>query len=523
MKLVIGDFSPDLDPVVQGIMAERIPPAVQTILTDSQWVYSTRGGFRNMPAPIPVMSALPSKVLGAFATPLGGEFVLVLATANQLYQAPGGNLVSQNLTLRNLTNPWYFTVYGNDLLATNGVDPIQVSTGGTNFAALPGMPPVSSIVEATDFTLFAILADSNEYIYTFNDTIWTPSLATITVEGALTSTPGIITAAKALRSGISLFKAGALYIGQWSGSPPFFWNFSKVSDKVGTPGPNSVVSVIGPTIFGGGPIQIFVGPSDFYTFDGYSLSTIPNNLSRWFFGSYQGNGDLDQNYTSSIFLQWDLPRNQVIFWYPSVNASPAGTLDSYLSLSLATGKWLHGRAAIDTPLVGQVPKSWAWTWAEFENFYVKWANLPGPPVTYGSAIYMGSSIGLSGYVDTSHVLQVLNAANSSQNGLSNSNIPSFITTGDIGDKVCLYSLTRSRPGFNQYPQGQPLASNAKLTVLSTYIAGQPLLPKWGNVDISDVGFFDSVTTDRLQRLKVAWFSDGELADIDAEVSFSGEN
>jgi hypothetical protein len=519
MRLVLGDFAPDLDPVIAGLLGERIPPAVQAILTDSQWCYSTRGGFRNMPSPLPVMTALPFKVTGAFATPLGGEFVLVLATANQLYQTPGGNLVNQNLNLRNLTNPWYFTVYGNDLLATNGVDPIQVSSSGENFQALPGMPPISSIVEATDFTLFAILADSNEFVYTFNDTIWTPSLATITVTGALTSTPGIITAAKALRAGITLYKANALYSGQWSGSPPFFWNFGKVSDKIGTPGPNSVISVIGPTIFGGGPIQIFVGPSDFYTFDGYSLSTIPNNLSRWFFGSYQGNGDLDQNYSSSIFLQWDLPRNQVIFWYPSVNASPAGTLDSYLSLSLATGKWLHGRNTIDTPLVGQVPKSWAYTWAEFENYWVKYVNIPGSPDprgVYGAPFFGGSSIGLSGYVDTSHVLQALN-------GSDISNIPAFIITGDIGDKVSLYSLSRARPGFNQYPQGQPLASPAKLTVLSTYVAGQAPIAKQGNVDISDSGYFDFVSTDRLQRLKMMWMADGELADIDAEVGYAGEN
>lgn len=573
VRLELGDFSPDLDLVVQGFSRKQIPQRALALLSDSQWVYSTTGGFTNMPALQAQSSPLPSKVVGAYGAEVGGAFIVVEGTYNQLYLNIDGLLVNQNLTLANTQNPWYFTVYGNDLLATNGADPVQVSINGGHFAALAGSPPLFSIVEATPFSLFGVVPNSNQYYFTLNDTIWTPSIATSTGTAILGATSGIIRAAKQLRGGIAMFKHNSLYYGQFAG-PPLFWDFTVVSTQVGTYGPHSVVAV-DTTLY-------FVGPDDFWMFDGYSLQRMPNNLKKFFFN------DLDSNFAGNIFATYDVPRSQIFFYYPSVNAFPLGSLDSYVSYSLRTGKWLRGSINIDTPLDGQLFASSPWTWGRFQDTYVSYSGIPA--LIYGAALFSGNTNSQYAVVDSSHTLQAFNGTGTDV---------AFIQTGDLGDKMNMYRITRARPGFLQYPAAN---SRTKMQTFGTYNQGSSLGAKtvvqssqivpavltlshqeqWiviqvnstagfaasgtinvggqaisydsisgntiigspgsnsigvvpagtvvtqggdyiGNnpVALSPQGFFDFVSTNRLQRLRLQWDEDAEVADMDVTIDFVG--
>jgi hypothetical protein len=66
-----------------------------------------------------------------------------------------------------------------------------------------------------------------------------------------------------------------------------------------------------------------------------------------------------------------------------------------------------------------------------------------------------------------------------------------------------------------------LASATKLTVQGTYIPGQSYAPSASNVPLSNTGFFDLVTANRLQRLTINWYGDAELSDLDIELQFAG--
>lgn len=498
MKVVIGDFAPDLDPVGPGIMGKKIPPAVQVPITDANWVFSTPAGWQNMPSPTMIGSPLPSKAFGAWSGLVGAVEFVVLATQQQLYIWNSGALEDQNLTLTNPGNLWYFTLYGTDLIAVDGADVPQVSANTNNFTALGGNPPVFSIVEATDFSLFGIVPNSSTYYFTFNDTEWTPSVATQTGTDSLTSTPGIITAARSLRGGINLYKRGSIFNGQFSG-PPFFWQFTKVSDKIGTPGMYSVI----PT----DTVQYFWGGNDFYGTDGFSVWLIPNNVRNWF--KLNLNGAFDQN----IYGVYDIPREQLIWWFSSNNANPAGSYDLYVSLSLLTGKWSKGNRSIDIPMTGEIGATTAWTWEKFENTYQFWANLP-PNLLWGDTIFSGQRANTVGFVDTSHVVNILSGAWSATQ-------PAFITTGYLGDKVNVYRLSRARSGFKTLPGPGPLGNSTKCTVLSTYIEGQTPSPLVSLVPISNYGFYDFVCADRLQQLQIGWYADGELSDVDVQLAFAG--
>lgn len=457
-----------------------------------------------MPAPNPQGTALPGKAYGAYATLVGTEAFVVLGTINQLYIFQSGGLIDQNLTLADTPVLWYFTTYGEDVLATNGANPPLVSTNAGSFSFLGGSPPVFSILEATDFALFGIIPTSEQYYFTLNDTLWTPDIATQTGTATLTSTSGPITAAKALRSGINIYKRNSFFNLQFTG-PPFFFQATKVSDEIGTAGMYSAIKT--------DTLHYFWGPDDFYATDGFSVWRVQNNLRRWFLAN------LNTAYDYLIYGVYDLPRSQLVWWFSSINAPTPGAYDSYVSLSLLTGKWSHGQpggpgtgATIDIPLSGLIGGTQPWTWAVFENTYGAWANIP--PIVWGSPLFNGGTITGTAIISSSHQVNLLN-------GAASATLPSYVTTGDFGDKRSMYRMNRARPGFTAFPTNPPLASAAKASVYGTYVQGQPPTEQVALVPLSNYGTFDFVTANRLQRIKVGFYADGTLADIDVDISYTG--
>lgn len=507
MRIVLADFSPDLDPVVAGFDGKKIPAGVQAVLTDANWVFATPAGWRNIPTPVAQTSAtLPSTAFGAYATQLGATGFVVLATINQLYVYQGGVLTSQGLSLSDAPSLWYFTTYGTDVLATNGANAPLVSEDGATFTDLGGSPPVFSIMEATDFALFGIVPDSQQYYFTLNDTDWTPDIATQTGTASLTSTPGPITAARALRSGINIYKRNSFFNLQFTG-PPFFFQATKVSDEIGTAGAYSVIKT--------DTLHYFWGPDDFYATDGFSVWRVQNNVRRWFLSN------LNTAYDYLIYGVYDLPRSQLVWWYSSVNAPTPGAYDSYISLSLLTGKWSHGQpggpgtgATIDLPVTGLVGQTQAWTWAQFENTYNAWANIPS--IVWGSSIYSGGTLNGTGLINSQHQLALLT-------GAWQATLPAYVTTGYVGDKKSVYKMSRARPNYVSAPANTSggLANATEATVFGTYIMGQPANALISNVPISSYGFFDFVTSQRLQQIQIGWLSDAEISDLDVDVGYQG--
>ena len=480
MKIVFSDFAPDLDPVAPGFVKASVAGSTIMPLVDTNWVFSTPAGVRSMPQLAAITTKLPSKAMGAFAQQIGAgtENVVVLATANQLYVT---NFVSppptpifptsQGLTLTNATRRWYFTVYGNDLLATNGMDPAQVSTSGSNFAALAGSPPIFSIIEATDFGVFGIIPRSNQAYFTLNDTLWTPNIATETGTFFLTSTPGNITACRSLRTGVVIYKRNSFYSGYFAG-PPFFWQMSKVSNEIGSAGMYSVVSA--------DTVHYFWGVDDFWTFDGNTLTRVPNNVRRWFITN------MNPDFEGQIAGIFDRAHSQIIWYFSSINATPPGALDSYVSLSLLTGKWMRGFLDIDIPVFGAISS-----------------------VTRGTGPTTSSVLGI---VTTDHDMHVAHGPYQDTPALG-----PYIKTGYLGDKRSNYRITRTRPGFTVLLA----AANPTMNAFATRIEGTSLFNLAGPVGLSPEGYFDNVMAARLTQLQFIWQSDAELADIDLDIAYAG--
>ena len=475
-KARFSDFAPDSDSITPGV------------LLDCSNVFPTAKGFRSYPSLVRYSSnALPSACLGAYAGQQGANFVVAAGTASELYLLTGQAWVAQSTGATPITGRWRFDLYGNDLIAVNGVDRAFVYTGSGTFSALGGTPPVASIVQATDYALFLIAPNSSTWWASLSDTIWTPAISTATVTGGITSSRGNITAAKAIRTGIVIYKRNALHLGQYAG-PPFFWDFGdKVSSEVGAPSQEAVANL--------GEIHLFPGPDDFYTFDAFGLKRIPNQLKEWFFEN------LDQTNDHKIAARWDQKRSLVFWHFPSVEASPAGTLDMWICYNLRTGKWSKGAEEVDMPVFSAI-QTGQLTYSTFKATYATYGAVSG---VYGDL--MSRTTDISGAVKKGdHALHLYNGAPDQ----------AYFTPHDFGDRRNMYQVTEISPQWEKRP------TSATLQVLEQKNNPGETPTDGPTATMNADGKFHCVNTARLQRFKITVDDEMETTGIEADAEFAGE-
>ena len=128
---IIG-FRPDDDPTTDGI-----------ILSADSLVPTLKGSYKPAPsAQSTGLDALASECLGiAEAQLLDASARLVAGTDTKLYEISGTSWVDRSRGGNYTTGSkrWRFSVFGNVVLATNGLDILQASTGAS-FADVAGAP-----------------------------------------------------------------------------------------------------------------------------------------------------------------------------------------------------------------------------------------------------------------------------------------------------------------------------------------------------------------------------------------------
>lgn len=200
-----------------------------------------------------------------------------------------------------------------------------------------------------------------------DQTIWTPALATQAANGRLIDSPGKITAAASLGSDVVAYKYNSMYLGRYVGAP-VIWAWTRVPGDIGTSGAESVVTL--------GTQHFFVGPSDFYTFDGTVPRPIGGDVREWFFLN------LNQQYRANIVGAVDVPRSLVYWYYPSVNSTD-GALDSCIVLNTLTGKWGHWTVNTQVPVLYV---SGAITYHGLGALYATYDDLPD--IAYDSPFWL---------------------------------------------------------------------------------------------------------------------------------------
>jgi hypothetical protein len=472
-------FAPDLDPATPGV------------LVDSDQMFPSAAGYRPF-RQLRLESSggnLPTfPCYGAFFEQDAGDAgrAIFLASASKLYtyniltqtfnDVSGGQNFSGPANPAGYRSPrWRWTMFGGDLIVLNPADAPQVLTAPNYNAAAPlgGNPPRGTIVEAVGNFVFIFDAAGNDWSCSGigNDTAWTPDIGTQAANGTLGDTPGPIVAAHALGANLLVYKQRATYLATYLG-PPVIWSFQLLADDAGAICDEAVVP------FGG--IQVAMGFENFYTCDGSPPRVLDSPLRRWFYET-----SLDRGHATNVWGVWDKLHNLIVWFYPSLAANPAGSLDRYVCWHPDTNRWMTGRIANNVEAV----------------------VTPFAPVTSDGAI---------DYKATAAFGMALILGDHNLYSYSGGAAVGYVTTGDIGDPMH-YSLLRAvRPKFKIYPEGNAAIATPyyRHNLGDTQLAGP-------QAQLTRFGAFAMRQSARYHALKIRTAADCEIVGMDVDWDLQG--
>ena len=366
MKVALTGFAPDLDPAAEGAIVDcdAIVPTLQGLFSANSLVNVGQDA----------LAATPTS--SYTVTLLDGTRRLFAATGAAIYEASGTAWVDRSRVGGYTgTEPQAFTVFGNIVLNGNRSQAIGQSLPGGVFTDIATAPKASILCTASGFVMALNTTDA-----TYGDRpdgwwcsglrdqpIWTPALSTQSANGRLIDSPGSIRAGAALGDDVVAYKATSMYVGRYVG-PPLIWQWLRVPGDIGCASKRAVVVV--------DTSHYFLGPNDFYVFDGTFPKPLDAPLREWFFA------DMNAQYAQNIIGTVDLPRSHIYWYYPSVD-STTGALDSQLIYNFRTNTWGKRRLSAATPVLyvsGAV---------SYDNLSSKYATYNDmPDIAYDSPFWL---------------------------------------------------------------------------------------------------------------------------------------
>lgn len=419
MRHEVLGFAPDLDPATPGI------------LTACDRLLPTPKGMAAMNTAVDTaFPVLPGVNTAYVAELLDGTKRFFAATPTEIYEASGTSWVDRSRVGDYTgTNKQRFTVFGNQVLATNRSQVIGQAAPGGGFVDIAGAPTALVLTTAAGFVMalningmtLGDVPDGWGCCAIRNQADWTPNVATQCAAGRLLDSPGAIRAGAALGSDIVAYKNTSMYLGRYVG-PPLVWAWARIPGEIGCSGPESLVTV--------GTRHFFIGPSDIYVFDGTVPRPIGAPVREWFFA------DLSNLHRDKIVGTVDLARDLVYWYYPSVNTL-AGELNSVLVYNFRMDRWGFASEQIDTPVIysqGQI------TYDGLGALYSTYDALPD--IAYDSPFWIADQT-IPGFFQSGKLKSLTGAPGNSQ-----------WTTGVYGDLTEYVFANRLTP---RYSIGQPSA------------------------------------------------------------------
>jgi hypothetical protein len=436
VRLELAGFAPDLDPETPGILtdcANIIPTAQKTLSAANSLVLAipgelyylttealeellTEDGDFLIDEGFPALTADPT---GAFVGKLlDGSKRVIVGTSSELLEVTDAGYTDRSAVGGYTgTNRWDFAVFGNNILATNKSEAIQQAAPSADFAAIATAPKAaimdiaSGFVMALDYDNGTDTPDGWFCSGLFDQTIWTPSVATQCANGRLVDTPGRFTAGKALGSDFVAYKAESMYLGRYVG-PPVIWSWQRVPGQIGCVGKNAVIVAENR--------HYFIGASDFYVYDGSVPVPIGEPVREWFFGRLN---------TANRSLIWgvaDEARGLIYWYYPT----ETDALEDCIVYNYRTNRWGRFVQAIQAPLAyssGQI------TYDGLGDVFATYETLPD--ISYDSPFWLADTTVPAVFVD--RVLYQLTGTPTT----------SYYVTGDFGDLTNYQMLRRVTPRY----------------------------------------------------------------------------
>lgn len=470
-----------------------VPPETPGIFTDCSNILPAVGAFSAAPSKVDSgLGALSGAALGfAVTRKLDGTVRTFAGTSAKLYEASGSWTDKSNVggyTL-GVDDRWRFAQFGDQTIATAKNATMQGITTG-NFADLSGTAPKAAIVETLNNQVFAFNIngmgfgdDPTRWACSAlgSSTDWTPAVATQCVSGQLLDAPGPITAGRRLGDIIVAYKDRAMWVGEYVGAP-VVWNFRKVPGEIGAPCQEAVVTT--------GTAHYFVGPDDFYVFDGSRPQPLNSPVRNWFFAN------LDQRYAYRIVGSFDRLNQRVFWWFPS--KSGAGTLDKCLVYNIKTQQWGRMDGTIEVAAEYLTPG------ITYDGLGTVWTTYDSLPTTfsYDSPFWNSSGSVLAAF-GTDHVAYTYSGTPGE----------SSITTGHYGDNLNFTTITRVKPRFILTPAASTLLYSYSTTDASTFT--QKITSTFANQ------WYDVLWSARWHKLELDFTGNTTISGLDVALSPDG--
>ncbi len=437
-------FTPDADPLTPGVM------------TDCTNVIPYAAGMQAAPTMISTGTpALVSECQGASVlTKLNDQRRIIAGTASNLYELVAGAWVNVSRSGGYVSGGnarWTLCQFGDTTLAANGNDTIQRSVGSGAFANIASAPKARIIFSVGAFVM-ALNVDDGDLkpdgwanCASFDDTDWTPNVATLANSGRLVSTTGAITAGGSLGEYAVAYKKDAIYVGQFVGAPATFDWVQAPGGNAGCVGQDAWCDVNG--------LHFIVGMDNFWLFDGSRPAPLGDGQVRqWFFNN------CNPAYLYKTQCVFDQQNNLIWVYYASKTSDK---LDTALVYHVLSKQWGKVSINVQSVLTFVQPSASYDTLTTYASTY---DTLPDAP--YDSQFWLSGGRSLAVF-DTAHTLRSLTG----QGGTGT------FTTGDLGDDDEVTALNKVRIRFQQNPTSASVVTLGKMNEGDdmTASASQPMV------------------------------------------------
>lgn len=480
---------PDVDPTTDGAVL------------DCQGAVPSLTGLQGAPSPVATTTpALAHTCQGcASLVLLDGTARLLAGTQNNLYQASVSSWSDVTRTAAaggsyaTVTGRWRFAEFGNVSIAASLQNTLQ-QFSGTFFSCLSGSPPADIIETVNQFvflghTAEAIHGDAPErwWCSALGDyTNYTPSQATQSATGELTSVPGPITAVRRLGDNIVIYKKLGLYLGVYTG-PPFIWSFEEIAGTVAGAFCQEAVANIGTPEQ---PKHIFVGPDGFFTFDGARPVPIGLELKKFFLTN------INQSAAGQVCMLNDRTNMRLHIFYPSGSST---ICNACLVYHYRTGKWGQDDRSVQFAMDYLPPGI---TYGQLGTYYSEYLNLP--IASYAQAFATSGNY-LPAIFDTASTPNTLNGKAGN----------TYLVGPDLGDPMRMLTLLRAKAKWIQAPDSAQLTNYYRQQAL-----GDPLVQDQ-ITNQNSLSRFDVMRSARWHRLKLAMVGDWQTNELDALMQADG--
>lgn len=483
MDKLIG-FAPDAEPTTPGV-----------ITSCTNFIPFEKGmkgaPTAQTPASTPALAAACQGA--AVVTKLDDTRRILAGTQTKLYELSSGSWsdVSGAVYTGGTDSRWQIAQFGNSTLAANLTDTIQRSTGAA-FASVASAPKAKILFTVGSFVMAMNTVDgtygTSQHRWwccaTYDETSWTPSVATLCATGALVSTPGQITAGGRLGEYAIAYKDKAIYVGQFVGAPSV-WDWVPVpGGEAGCVGIDAWCDI--------GGAHFVIGNDNIWLFDGSRPVPLGvGEVRQWFYSNS------NPSYRYKTQCVFDRQNNVVWVYYPSTNST---TLDSALVYHLQTKQWGLATIAVESVL------NYISAGATIDGLTSFSATIDGlSAYSFDSQVWLSGGRSLSAF-NTSHQLQTLTGATTS----------SGFTTGDMGDDdmVTLLSKIRMRFAPGYAPTTATVQAFTKMTEGDALTTGSAS-------SISD-GKFDVLQSARFHRAAFSFTGNVQVLGMGATLAPDGD-